>query len=800
MAGGSGSRLRPLTCDLPKPMVPVMGRPVITYSIELLKKYGIKDIGITLQYLPQAIQDYFRDGSEYGAKLHYFIEDTPLGTAGSVKNAEEFLDETFVVISGDALTDINIKKAVNFHREKGALVTLVLKRVKVPLEYGVVITGEDGSISRFVEKPNWSEVFSDTVNTGIYILEPEVLSFFKKGHKFDFSQDLFPMLLDRGEPMYGYITDEYWCDIGNVQTYLQAHYDMLSGRVKFPLTVKKIDENIWVGEKVDIDPTARLEGPCYIGDYTQLREGAHIGAYTVIGNHNYIGPHTSIKRSVLWDRNKLGRCVEIRGAAICSGTDLRERVSVYEGAVVGDGCMLKARVCVKPDVKIWPGKVIEHGACVQYNVLWGTRINRTIFGKNGVTGRLNADVDPRFIVRLGCAFGAGLKPNKRIGVSCDEKNGSAMLKYGMVSGLLSAGVQVFDLGQLTTPILRYVVPYIGLDGGVHIFADGEIEQTVHIHFVNGDGGNISPSFERQIENLYMREEFQNVSHDNIAGVHHLFSLPLFYTKSIIKSTDVKAIRDNGFNVLVSTKGKVVSSVIRSMLSELGCEFRITQDDIGMEMKQNSYDLACRLDPNGEEMELYDEKGRQIDKDSYSVLKSLICLKNADKKEVIVPHTAPRAVEAVAKTMNGKVIRTKSSQHALMSEVLKREANGAYMLSLYWDAAAMLVKLLEAIAKEQKPLSEYIRSIPAFYMKEKIIECPWEEKGKVMRWLIQEESKGDNVVELFEGVKIRHENGWALILPDSEEAVCRIYSEGVSEEYAEELTRFYEEKIKWAKEQ
>jgi mannose-1-phosphate guanylyltransferase/phosphomannomutase len=781
-------------------MVPVMGRPVITYSIELLKKYGIKDIGITLQYLPQAIQDYFRDGSEYGAKLHYFIEDTPLGTAGSVKNAEEFLDETFVVISGDALTDINIKKAVNFHREKGALVTLVLKRVKVPLEYGVVITGEDGSISRFVEKPNWSEVFSDTVNTGIYILEPEVLSFFKKGHKFDFSQDLFPMLLDRGEPMYGYITDEYWCDIGNVQTYLQAHYDMLSGRVKFPLTVKKIDENIWVGEKVDIDPTARLEGPCYIGDYTQLREGAHIGAYTVIGNHNYIGPHTSIKRSVLWDRNKLGRCVEIRGAAICSGTDLRERVSVYEGAVVGDGCMLKARVCVKPDVKIWPGKVIEHGACVQYNVLWGTRINRTIFGKNGVTGRLNADVDPRFIVRLGCAFGAGLKPNKRIGVSCDEKNGSAMLKYGMVSGLLSAGVQVFDLGQLTTPILRYVVPYIGLDGGVHIFADGEIEQTVHIHFVNGDGGNISPSFERQIENLYMREEFQNVSHDNIAGVHHLFSLPLFYTKSIIKSTDVKAIRDNGFNVLVSTKGKVVSSVIRSMLSELGCEFRITQDDIGMEMKQNSYDLACRLDPNGEEMELYDEKGRQIDKDSYSVLKSLICLKNADKKEVIVPHTAPRAVEAVAKTMNGKVIRTKSSQHALMSEVLKREANGAYMLSLYWDAAAMLVKLLEAIAKEQKPLSEYIRSIPAFYMKEKIIECPWEEKGKVMRWLIQEESKGDNVVELFEGVKIRHENGWALILPDSEEAVCRIYSEGVSEEYAEELTRFYEEKIKWAKEQ
>src|SRR5690554_6815492 len=161
MAGGEGSRLRPLTCNLPKPMVPILNKPIMTYSIELLKSYGITDIGVTLQYMPEVIKDHFHEGSEYGVSLNYFIEDTPLGTAGSVKNADSFLDETFVVISGDALTDIDLGSAIEFHKEKGSIATLVLKSVEVPLEYGVVVTSKDGQIERFLEKPNWGEVFSD---------------------------------------------------------------------------------------------------------------------------------------------------------------------------------------------------------------------------------------------------------------------------------------------------------------------------------------------------------------------------------------------------------------------------------------------------------------------------------------------------------------------------------------------------------------------------------------------------------------------------------------------------------------
>ncbi|MBS3994895.1 MAG: nucleotidyltransferase family protein, partial [Alkaliphilus sp.] len=190
MAGGKGTRLRPLTCGIPKPMVPILNKPVMEYSIKLLKKYGIRDIAVTMAYLPTVITDYFADGEKWGVHLKYFNEEVPLGTGGSVKNAEEFLEDTFIVISGDALTDLDINQALKYHKMKKSRATLVLKKEPVPVEYGVVITDESGRIIRFLEKPSWGEVFSDTINTGIYILEPEVLNYYQKGENFDFSKDL----------------------------------------------------------------------------------------------------------------------------------------------------------------------------------------------------------------------------------------------------------------------------------------------------------------------------------------------------------------------------------------------------------------------------------------------------------------------------------------------------------------------------------------------------------------------------------------------------------------------------------
>lgn len=250
MAGGKGTRLQPLTSKIPKPMVPLFSKPVMEYSIELLKRHGITKIAITLHYLPNIIKKYFGDGSRFGVELHYFEETHPLGTAGSIKNAEQFLDECFVVISGDALTDFNLSQGIAFHQSKKALATIFIKKVEVPLDYGVIMTNKDDEIIKFLEKPALEEVFSDTVNTGIYVLEPEIFSFLEQGVATDFSRDLFPLLMKKNVPLFGYEAEGYWSDVGNPSTYQKAHFDMLNKKIKIPKKTKVKAQNLeTVGEK-----------------------------------------------------------------------------------------------------------------------------------------------------------------------------------------------------------------------------------------------------------------------------------------------------------------------------------------------------------------------------------------------------------------------------------------------------------------------------------------------------------------------------------------------------------------------
>ncbi|MGN6798152.1 MAG: nucleotidyltransferase family protein, partial [Gaiellaceae bacterium] len=195
MAGGEGTRLRPLTSNQPKPMVPIVGKPCMEHILELLREHGFEDVVVTVAFLPQAIRSYFGDGTSLGLNIQYSVEESPLGTAGSVRLASDVLDETFLVISGDALCDIDLRQIVDFHKEKGAAVTIGLKSVENPLEFGIVVTDEDGKVERFLEKPSWGQVFSDTINTGIYVLEPEVLEHVPTDRPFDFSKELFPLLL-----------------------------------------------------------------------------------------------------------------------------------------------------------------------------------------------------------------------------------------------------------------------------------------------------------------------------------------------------------------------------------------------------------------------------------------------------------------------------------------------------------------------------------------------------------------------------------------------------------------------------
>lgn len=799
MAGGEGSRLRPLTCDLPKPMVTIMNKPVMTYSIELLKRYNISDIGVTLQYLPYVTQNYYGSGIDYGVRLEYFIEEKPLGTAGSVKNGEAFLDETFVVISGDALTDIDLSEAINFHRAKGAMATLVLKRVAIPLEYGVVITNREDEVTRFLEKPNWGEVFSDTVNTGIYILEPEVLEYIEPETKFDFSKDLFPILLKKGQPIYGYVTDEYWCDIGNPETYLKAHFDVLDGKIgKIDIDgeLHTIGRDIWIGKGCDIHPTTVIEAPCFIGEYNHIGANVRLGPYTVMGRHNIVEEASDIAKTIIWDNTTIGRETELKGASICNKVRIQRHARIYENTVIADGCCIGEATVVKPFVKIWPSKKIGDGMLITENIVWGSGSDTALFTQDGIIGQAIMDINPQFATRLGSAYGSILKSGSQVGIGGDNNLVTHMIKYSLISGMLLVGLEVFDFGQIPTSVLRYSIGKLGLDGGIRILIqdDGHI----NIQLMGEKGINILPDEERKIQNLFLRDDFYMQPMDKIKNVKKIDSVLQFYKGGIINSVDKNDIKALKHRIFIEDRG-LASHVLGDILKDLGCivEYGTEIDKTRNFSGEYGYDMGIELSDDGERIVLYDERGRDIRDEKLFALISLICLKQNKGCSIVVPHTAPSIIEDIAKKYTGRVIRTKTSKNIIMEAIYanmgKKDAENIF--KLYFDYNYMIVKLLGILSRERTNLSNLVSEIPNYYMKEREIDCPWEWKGRIIRSLIEDDHLNSNDVELDEGIKVKYKKGWVLVLPDNDSASCRLYSQGYTEEYATELADFYEKKIR-----
>ena len=803
MAGGEGSRLRPLTCDLPKPLVPVMNKPIMEHIIHLLKSHGISEIGVTLAYLPQKIKDYFGNGSAFGVNLHYFTEDTPLGTAGSIKNAEAFLDETFIVISGDSLTNMNLREIIEFHKAKKSKATLALTRVDVPLEYGVVITDQNGAVTGFLEKPSWGEVFSDTVNTGTYVLDPEVLKYFDRGKRFDFSQDLFPLLLDKNEPVYGCITTDYWCDIGDLRAYLQAHYDIFEGNLKLNVDAVEIKKGVWVGSGTVIEPNAQINGPCYIGSNCRIGNGSTVEDMTVMGSNNVIEDDVSIKRSILWNNNYVEYGSEVRGAILCNKVYFKQHVSIFENAIVGDNCVINERAIIKPNIKIWPQKAVDSLAIVDRNIIWGARHFKSVFGEKGLSGIINVDISPEFATRLGAAYGSIFRKGSKVVVSSTTSNSARMFKHAFVSGILSVGVEVFNLSSLLTPISRHAINFLSVEGGIHIKLSDDNPNKLQVDFMDSKGASISRVLERKIENAFFREDYKRCSGEEISRLNNITDFRNYYIRSILNEIDVQKIRERSPKICVISPSDFVISVVIPMLNDVGCKVvsfsssnPSSSDSIVDEINKNGADFAAFIDSNAESLVLIDKSGRVIKDDLFLALTSLILFHSVPEIKVVVPITAPSVIESLAQKFNGTVTRTKTSPQAVMEQMLNynllkyRQNMEQFLLS--FDALAGLVKIIEYLSIHNTNLSDTIAQIPQFHVSKRKIFCPWELKGKVMRTLITE--KSEEKVELLDGVKFVLKNGWVLVLPDADLPLCRVYAEGNTPELAEVLADKYLQRI------
>lgn len=801
MAGGAGTRLRPLTCNVPKPMMPVFDKPVMEYSLNLLKQYGIRDIAVTLQYLPGAVQDYFQSGAEMDLNIRYFIEDTPLGTAGSVKNAEEFLDETFIVISGDALTDFSLDEAIEFHRSRGALATLVLTRVESPLEYGLVLTNREGGITRFLEKPSWGEVFSDTVNTGIYILEPEVLHYVKLATQFDFSRDLFPYLLEHKKALFGCVLQGYWCDIGNCHQYRQVHFDILNGLVRLELPGER-KGNVVIGSGSHIAPRVRLEGPLYIGPNSYISSGARILPYTVLGEGSMVETNASLKRTVVGQGCLIGAGAEIRGAIFGKGVRVKTRSSIFEGAVIGDQTVLEEEVVIKPDVKIWPQKVIEARTVVSESIVWSQKVLRSIFTRQGIAGDLNGQLNPEKLVRLGRALGTLLPLNSRVVLGYDWSIAGRMAKQSLEAGLMVSGLEIIDIGRLLTTALRFSTRELKARLGIHLTVN---EDKLLVRIVNQDGINLTKAEERKIENLLAREEYRPFSASRLEEPKYLPEMMRAYLEAIIQVLDLDLIARRRFRVVIGSDNVKISEWAATFFDRLYCDVvRIDRSDrlpltngdaetvinhLVAQTSRTGADLGLYLDDGGQRLCLISTDG-QVVRDEY--LLALTSLQFAEHfNKVYLPSDAPLAIEKLVYQMGKEVTRTRAATGDFMHDLVR--AGEWEQLRIYSDGLYLAARLLELMARWDRNIDELLAGVPLFFYDKRELPISWKQKGRVIRRLA-ETSAGEGVQGL-EGIRLWKDSGSSLILPDEDRPVCRIYSEAFSQETARSLSEFCIETIK-----
>jgi mannose-1-phosphate guanylyltransferase / phosphomannomutase len=814
MAGGEGTRLRPMTANQPKPLLPVVNKPIMEHVLRLLKRHGFAETVVTVQFLASLVRNYFGDGEDVGMSLTYATEETPLGTAGSVKNAEDGLRSgPFLVISGDALTDIDLSAMVRYHREQGALVTVGLTRVPNPLEFGIIIVGEDGRIQRFLEKPTWGQVFSDTVNTGIYVMEPEVLAEVPAGETADWSAEIFPQLLKSGAPLYGWIADGYWEDVGSHESYFQAQADALSGKVDVKIDGFEVSPGVWVSEDAEVDPEAVLAGPLCIGDYAKIEAGAQLREFTTVGSNVVVKEGAFLHRAVVHNNVYVGQGTTLRGCVVGKNTDVMGSVRIEEGAVVGDECLIETEAYLSAGVKVYPFKTIEAGAVVNTSVIWESRGQRTLFGLRGVSGVVNVEITPELCVRLASAYATTLRKGSVVTTSRDASRAARALKRAVQGALNATAINVVDLEAQPLPVARFQTARSESSGGIAIRTTPGDPQSVDIIFLDERGTELSQAAARKLERVYSRQEYRRAFPGEIAELTYPPRVVESYATELLRSVDMTGLREADLKVVVDCAGGTASLVLPGLLGPIGVDVltvnnrldeasptqSLAQMRAGMQrlselVASARADFGVRFDQVGERIQLVDDNGAMISDDR--ALLVVLDLIAAERKagRVALPVTTTRVAEQVCRFHGVDVTWTPTSLHGLTGAaaaddmIFAADGRGGFVVpefSRNLDGIAAFVRLLGLVARTRMSLSQIEARIPKAHLLKRSMPTPWAAKGSIMRTVV--EAAAGRVMDTTDGVRVvEPDGGWVLVLPDPEEAVTHLWAEGPDADTAQAL--------------
>ena len=765
MAGGDGTRLRPVSSDRPKPMTELLDRPVLERILRLLKQNGILEACLTLKYLPEMIMDYFGSGEAFGMQLDYRVETEARGTAGSVKSCADFIgDEDFIVLSGDCVCNFDLKRLMDFHRQKKAEATLALYSHNTPLEYGLVVTDESGRIERFVEKPGWEHVLTDTVNTGIYILGPGILEEIPDDKPYDFGRELYPLLLEKKRALYGCAMDGYWCDIGSVESYLQCCMDILDGRTGITPDSEQIKNGVWA-ERV-LPESAEIVPPVYIGRGSEIGNGVCLGPYAVIASGSVVASGAKVSYSAV-NGALVGENALVTGAVVCRNASVGRGAVLNEGAVVGAGSQVGQGSVLGSSARLWPDRQIPAGSVITGDISFGMLKREPSFSQPGIiTGPYGAAVTAEYALKLGKAAGVLYK---RVGIAWSGGEAARILAEAFGSGVCAAGGNLVRHDAAFTAGASYAGTLLGLELSVYIESGGD---DIVLTLFGKDGLGLTHEAERKLEaavsSSYRSAPVKTGHATDVKGISEAHSA------AAARHGEFSADGAAGFCVAVTGRG-AENRTLKSALELLGVNIT----------NKISHVLHLEIPKGGRMLEAADEEGYRLSSEQVFALSSLVEFKSG-VKAIAVQEDAPAVLESMAQEFNADIYRI--GRDGVRAQELHLSQNGLR------DGIFMGARLCAYLAITGQTLSALRSCLPGFasVTREVALQAG---RGAVMRRLYKE--CPGIAPDSLSGIRLETELGCVTISPMRGRSALKIRSESFSEETAEELCADFEQRTRRA---
>ncbi|MBR5949090.1 MAG: NTP transferase domain-containing protein [Clostridia bacterium] len=786
MAGGEGRRLRPLTCTMPKPMAPLLNRPIIDQAMDLLKKHGFNEVCFTLRYMGEAIKTHIGGGEEWGISCSFSDPGRDIGTAGSVRFALDAggrgEDEAVLILSGDGLTDIDLTALVSAHEKSGAAASIVLTRVAEPSEYGVAVTDENGFIERFIEKPEPSCVFSDYANTGVYVLSKEALELIPRDTPFDFSKDLFPLMMEHGLKLFGYKSEAYWCDIGDIDQYRRAQRDMLDGRIAFK-TLAQCENGVYIEPNARLSPSVKLIPPCYIGSGALIAEGAVIGSHSVIGSGAVVEQGASIKRSIVLERAYIGANSELREAVVCENAWIEHSAMLFSGSIVGAGTHIGAGATLLPNAAVWPQKQVETGGSIEHSLIWGETARRAEFIGGRVRGNAARLLTPETALRLGASYASLLldKLPAKLAVCTDGESVSVMLKQAVLSGVVSQGVDAASVAPCSSSCFAFTVSRAIFTGGIYIVADGE--RGAELVFLDENGCEADGETVRSLKAAFMLGEKKPRLGAELGLITGMNGMEEAFEHWLMEGVERKLLMEHVKTLRISADKQRASTLARLLLRLGWCvEESRERDKLSLSSDENT--LCVLID----ERDMLSLAVGETTADAQLIL-AVLAEYALEKGEtsLVLPASLHEAYKEHLEKKGVRAVYAREEAPELMRETVKR----GFKKSLHLPEAAVLT-LCELFADGS--LVRRLEALPKVFSKTAEVETSRRETGRMLREIF-DAARGELQTSV-DGLRLRRDTGWVIVKPlRSERAVFRIVAGSLNSEYAEELCDIYEKKLR-----